>query len=228
MDRFIIDLILLPLSFAYIIVLLKIASVLKKSGRMSGITSRKFIHVTVGLIVIVMPIMFSKRLVPLFIASTFIFINFITSPVSPFKRFQIDSTSEGHSYGTTYYAISLTSLLWFYFDTPWILQVGFLPLVVGDASAGYFGSKYGSRPWRFFSDKSIEGSIFAYLSTFITLGVVLTIYKLIDLFDFSYIFLLGLILVISLITTVVEIISPKGLDNLSIPLFCAVFALIVS
>ncbi len=228
MDRFIIDLILLPLSFAYIIILLKIASVLKKSGRMSGLTSRKFIHVTVGLIVIVMPIMFSKKLVPVFIATVFIFVNFLTSPASPIKKFQIDSTSEGHSFGTTYYAISLTSLLWFYFETPWILQVGFLPLVVGDASAAYFGSKYGDHNWKFFNDKSIEGSGFAYLSTFFTLGVVLAIYKVIDLFDFSYIFLLELILVISLITTGIEIISPRGLDNLSIPLFCTIFAVIVS
>ena len=69
MDRLIIDLILLPLSFAYIAILLKTASIWKKSGKMSGPTSRKFIHVTVGLIVIAMPIMFSTKLVPVIIAS---------------------------------------------------------------------------------------------------------------------------------------------------------------
>ncbi|OLS28521.1 MAG: hypothetical protein HeimC2_05770 [Candidatus Heimdallarchaeota archaeon LC_2] len=228
MDRFLIDLILLPFSFAYIFILLKIASNFKKTGRMSGPTTRKFIHVTVGLIVIGMPLMFSKKLVPVFIAIIFILINFITSPASPIKRLQIDSTREGHSFGTTYYAISLTSLLLFYFDTPWILQVGFLPLVIGDAAAAYFGSKYGKHPWKYFNDKSIEGSIFAYLSTFIILGLVLTSYKLIDLFDFSYLFLLGLILSISMITTVVEIISSKGLDNITIPLFCTIFALLIS
>lgn len=228
MDRFIIDLILLPLSFAYIAILLKSASIWKKSGKMSGPTSRKFIHVTVGLIVIAMPIMFSTKLVPIIIASSFILINFLTSPASPIKRFQLDSISEGHSLGTTYYAISLTSLLWFYFDTPWILQVGFLPLVMGDAAAAYFGLKYGQHNWKFFSNKSVEGSVAAFLATFSILTLVLSIYSVIDLFDFGFSFMFGLILSVSVITVLAEIISPRGFDNLTIPLFCTLFALIVS
>ncbi|MHA2100177.1 MAG: diacylglycerol/polyprenol kinase family protein [Candidatus Kariarchaeaceae archaeon] len=228
MDRFLIDLILLPLSFAYIAILLKFTSTFKKTGRMSGPTSRKFIHVTVGLIVIAMPIMFSSKIVPVFIAATFIVINFLTSPASPIEKFRLDSISDGHSLGTTYYAISLTTLLWFFFDTPWILQVGFLPLVVGDAAAAYFGLKYGKHPWKFFSDKSVEGSVVGFLATFVTLELILTMYKIIDMFDYSYIFMFGLVLVVSFLTAISEIISPKGFDNLTIPLFCTIFAIIVS
>lgn len=228
MDRFIIDLILLPFSFAYIAILLKTASIWKKSGRMSGSTSRKFIHVTVGLIVIGMPIMFSTKAVPVFIAATFIIINFVTSPASPFDKFKLDSISDGHSLGTTYYSISLTTLLWFYFDTPWILLVGFLPLIMGDAAAAYFGLKYGKHKWKFFKDRSIEGSITGFIATFTILIIVLPTYKFIDLFDFGYGFMLGLILAVSSITMIVELISPKGFDNLTIPLFCTAFALFVS
>jgi phytol kinase len=228
MDRFIIDLILLPLSFAYIAILLKTASTWKKSGKMSGSTSRKFIHVTVGLIVIGMPIIFSTKAVPVFIAASFILINFITSPASPIDKFKLDSISDGHKLGTTYYSISLTTLLWFYFDTPWILIVGFLPLVMGDSAAAYFGLKYGNHKWTFMKDRSIEGSAAGFLATFTILIFVLTTYKFIDRFDFGYDFMIGLILAISSITVIVELLSPKGLDNLTIPLFCTVFALFVS
>ncbi|MFV2015405.1 MAG: diacylglycerol/polyprenol kinase family protein [Candidatus Heimdallarchaeota archaeon] len=228
MDRFIIDLILLPLSYLYIAILLKMASIWKKSGRMSGSTSRKFVHVSTGLIVIAMPIIFSTKIVPVFIAFTFILLNFLTSPASPFEKMKLDSISDGHSLGTTYYAISLTLLLWFYFDIPWILQVGFLPLVIGDASAAYFGLKFGKHKWKFFKDKSIEGSGAGFLATFMILTFVLSAYRFIDLFDFELSFMFGMVFTISIITLIIELISPKGFDNLTIPLFCTMFALYIS
>ena len=155
-------------------------------------------------------------------------INFITSPASPFDKFKLDSISDGHKLGTTYYSISLTTLLWFYFDTPWILLVGFLPLVMGDSSAAYFGLKYGNHKWTFVKDKSIEGSVACFSATFTIMIFVLTTYKFIDRFDFGYEFMIGLILAISSITMIVELVTPNGFDNLTIPLFCTAFALIVS
>lgn len=223
----IIDMVLLPLSYIFIFTIIGIATKLKRSGKVSGETARKFVHIGIGMIVILIPILFSSRIIPTLIGVSFILITYITSPVSPFPRLKMSTFKEGHGFGTVYYSISLTTLLFLFFDEGWIIQVGFLPLVVGDAIASLVGLRYGKHKWKYFSDKSIEGSLAGFISTAFVLFIVLYVYSLIDQFDQSFLFILILSIISASIMTIVELISQYGLDNITIPLACTIIALVL-
>jgi phytol kinase len=132
---------------------------------------------------------------------------------------------DGHDFGTVFYSITLTALLYFFFDHGWIIQAAFLPLVFGDAMANIFGVKYGRTPWKFVPSKTVEGSLAAFTSSSIVLLLVLSMYKLLGLFPIYWYLLVILSLLEAMVATLAELISPYGLDNLTIPVFCTSIAI---
>ncbi len=221
------DWILFPLSYIYIFSVIGIATRIKINGKISGKTARKVVHIGVGVSIILIPLLFSSRILPTIIGISFIIITYITSPVSPIPRFKMSAFAEGHGLGTIYYSISLTSLIFLFFDDPWIIQVGFLPLVIGDAMASIAGVAYGKHSWKYIQSKTIEGSITGFISTYILLIVVLYFYSVIDKFDYPFRVILLLPLITAMLMSTVELISPTGLDNLTIPLSCTGIAILL-
>jgi dolichol kinase len=96
----------------------------------------------------------------------------------------------------------------------------------GDGFASIIGIRYGKKKYNVFGDqKSYVGSFAMFVFTFITMVVALVYYG-IDLTSYVILVLLG----IAFIAAVVEGLTPKGLDNLSVPfvaafLYWAVFIL---
>lgn len=227
MDISTIDIILIPISYIYIFTVIGIASKLKRSEKITGTSARKLIHIGVGSIIITIPILFSSKIIPTLIGLSFILITYITSPVSPFSNLKLSAFKDGHGLGTVYYAISLTLILFLFFNEGWIVQAGFLPLVFGDATASLVGIRYGKHKWKLIPKKSVEGSIAGFISTFIILIIVLNLYSLINRFDKSFQFIFLLSMTFALVMTLVELTSPLGLDNITIPLVCTSIALIL-
>jgi dolichol kinase len=225
MEISLIDVILLPLSYVYVFTVIWLATILKRSGKISGKLARKLVHIGVGTIVILIPIIFSSRIIPTLIGVSFIGITYVTSPVSPFDRLKMTAFKEGHGLGTVFYSISLTCLIFLFFNDGWIVQVGFLPLVYGDAFASIIGERYGNHKWKFSIDKSIEGSSAGFAVTTISLCLVLSLYVLVDKLDASFSTILLLALMTSFIMVIVEVLSPYGTDNLSIPIVCTGLAI---
>lgn len=94
-----------------------------------------------------------------------------------------------------------------------LTSMGFLGW--GDGLAPVFGNRFGKLKFNFLSEKSVEGSI-----TFLIFGLLASIL-------FNYFFFLRVDLMLLLIcaglTTLVEALSPKDMDNILIPLACIVF-----
>ena len=86
----------------------------------------------------------------------------------------------------------------------------------GDGLAPIIGTRYGKMKYHILSDKSVEGSI-AFLVGSLCAGLFFVHLIVPESFD------AGKILVIALIATIVEGVSPKEVDNLTIP-----FAVIVA
>ena len=80
----------------------------------------------------------------------------------------------------------------------------------GDGLAPVVGTRYGKMKYRILSDKSVEGSL-AFLAGSIAAGLFFVWLVVPESFD------AGKILLIALIATVVEGVSPKEVDNLTIP-----------
>ena len=180
--------------------------------------SRKFLHIMTGNIAVILPF-FETRWVMAFVAAgPFIFLTFLMSPHSPIKSIRGKTSAAGHGMGLVYYAITWTILAYLFFDHMEVIAIGILAMSYGDGFASIIGLKWGKKKYNAFGDqKSYVGSLAMFVFTFMTIVVALLFYNISLSF---YVFIV--IGFISLATTFVEGLTPKGLDNLTVP-FVAVF-----
>ena len=206
------DFVGLALSFVYLGIVLLIAMRLEKQPYE---LSRKFVHIMATNWWLIASIAFKSpwlaSIVPLF----FVFFNIVTFFAGwlPAVNRQID----GRNFGTIYYALSTLFLTYVSFQPGSSLMIGGVGLLVmgyGDGLAGLVGRKWGRHPFQLFqAKKSLEGSLTMFITSFAVLVVYLTYMTgsaaLLPCF------------VIALISTLVEAISPWGLDNILVPLIAA-------
>jgi dolichol kinase len=199
------DIIGLILVYGYIAILLLVSEKYLKKYVVFG---RKFLHIMVGNILFILPIFKTWWVMSFLAAAPFIPLTFLMSPYSPVKIIKDDISQSGHGLGLVYYAISWTVLALLFFNQPWIIAVGIAAMSYGDGMASLVGMKYGKIKYNILGDtKSLEGSITMFLVLVITLGIVLIFYgQPINPL---------LIIMVSLVATVLEGITPKGLDNLT-------------
>jgi phytol kinase len=161
----------------------------------------------VGNVLFILPLFATRDVMTFLVAAPFIVLTFLMSPHSPIKLDHKVSSS-GHGLGLVYYAIAWTILAFFFFDQPWVIAVGIAAMSYGDGMASLIGQKYGKTKYNLLGDtKSIEGSLAMFLVLIIALACVLAYYG-------QPISALTVI-VVSLVATVLEGITPKGLDNLT-------------
>ena len=209
----------LVILFIFVFSVLATVEILKIKQLLEGKTSRKLIHILVGNVVIVFPFVFSNLWFALVGPLFFVLFTYLTCPGSPIKKFRLKSVEEGHTYGTVFYAISLTILVVLFFEPEHfnqknvIIFASFLPLVWGDGISAVVGLKYGKKgEFTIFKDtKSLIGSWSLAISSLVVVTITLTFFQ-INFFVSLYI---GL--VIAFISTIIEVVSPKGLDNITIP-----------
>ncbi len=199
------DFIGLALVYLYVTILLIISeTVLKKYPRIS----RKFLHIMVGNIIFILPLFKTWWVITFLAAAPFILLTFLMSPYSPIKSVRDKISESGHGLGLVYYAISWTILALLFFDKPWIIAVGIAAMSYGDGMASLIGENFGKRKYNLTGDtKSIEGSITMFLVLILALAIVLIYYSV----PFSFIALA----IVAFVATVLEAITPKGLDNIS-------------
>jgi len=153
-------------------------------------------------------------------AAPFILLTFLVSPYSPLKIVS-ETSAAGHGMGLVYYSISWTVLAYAFFDRPEIIAIGIVAMSYGDGLASLIGTKLGERKYNILGDeKSIEGSIGMFVITLLVSLVALYYYGIrINVF---------VIVVISFVATLVEGITPKGLDNLTVSFSAALLYYAIS
>ena len=125
--------------------------------------------------------------------------------------------------GPIYYALAVFILTAATFHTPSFHIVGGIGLLVmayGDGFAALIGQKYGTHTYTIFKGhKTFEGSF----TMLVVSMIVITTYQYLKLgtVDFIQVFLL------SLVATLVEAISPFGIDNLFIPILVSLLYFIM-
>ncbi len=174
--------------------------------------SRKVLHIMVGNIAFLLPIFQTKEVMVFLAAGPFILFTFLMSPYSPIKSMKGKTSEAGHGMGLVYYAIAWATLAYIFFEHKEIIAIGILAMSYGDGFASVIGKKFGKRKYSVWGDeKSYIGSITMFIFTVATIVVALVFYGITINDKF-------LILVyIAIVSAVVEGLSPKGLDNLSVP-----------
>lgn len=202
----------LVLSYVLIFLVIGLSTVLQKAKIIGDEGARKFIHIGVSNWWILAMIFFTDNnrmwfaMIP---PITFIILNYISYRQNLFKA--MERGGQGNL-GTVYFPISLLILVILTFgilDRPEVGAIGILTLGYGDGFAAVFGVKYGKHKLAF--GKSVEGSLAMFVASLVVGVMVSTL-----VFSLTTALFVGL--VIALLATVIELFSPKGFDNLTVPL----------
>jgi len=197
-------------SFIFIFLIIGVSTFLTNKKILSGEGSRKFIHIGVANWWIIAMIFFDSPLWAAVVPALFIIINYISYKKQIFKA--MERGGEKSDLGTVYYAISLfvLSIVTFWEGmNPYVGAMGILIMGYGDGFAAVIGKKYGKHKFEVMGgQKSLEGATVMFVVSFVVAFIIAQLAGGSSLL---------LPLSLAMIATLVELFSPYGTDNLTVP-----------
>ena len=191
-------------TYLYIFILLGISSLINKY--VSGTISRKLIHIGVSFCYFIFYKYFGSTYHILIPPFTFIILNYISYKKDLFKGME-----ENKSLGTVYYAVSvfiMGLITYLKNDYYYSFGISWFIMAFGDGLAPII-SKY-IKSKKIYKDKTIVGTFTVFLVSIIVMLIFNGIFNL----NYSMIE----IGIVGIISSILELIGIKGLDNLYLPL----------
>jgi phytol kinase len=210
----------LVLAFVYVSVVLAIGEGLRRLFRLSVEFTRKFVHVSVGMIAFPLVWLFRDWYWAIIPPLAFILVNYLSYRRQIFLGME---TGEKNQLGTVYFPISFSILITLLWSQPALLVAGLMPLTWGDAFAAIVGRRWGAHTYRALGQtRSLEGSLAMFALSFITTTLALIV--------FGQPLVTSLVwgLLTAVVATCVEALSPWGIDNLTVPLTSALVLVIAA
>jgi phytol kinase len=207
----------LVLAFVYVGVAIAVGQVLRKAFHLSQGFTRKFIHIAVGMISVPTVLWFGDLRWAIVPPLAFVAINYLDYR---FGLIQAMMSSDRSNLGTVYFPISFAAILVAFWGNPAaptanarLIVAALMPLTWGDALAALVGERFGQHRYTWLGHtRSLEGSMAmlaaSALATWLALGI-------------SPVTVMPAI-VTALGATLVESISPWGIDNLTVPAISAI------
>jgi phytol kinase len=203
-------------SYAYVFGVIVLGELLRRLGQRPIEFTRKFIHIGVGMWVVGTVFLFETWYLALIPPATFVVINALSYWRGIFTAME---SEERGNLGTIYFPIAFGALVYYFWSQPVLMVASMMPLTWGDAMAAIIGERYGH--YRYTVTKhprSLEGSVAMLFWSWVTTSLVLFVMP----------YLLGKPLInwmlaliyggaVALVCTLVEALSPWGIDNLTIP-----------
>lgn len=200
-------------SYGFVFIVIGVASLLLKIGVLRDEGARKVIHIGVGNWIVVTNLVFDTMWLSLIPPFTFIIINYISYHYGLFEAMERDQKSV-RDLGTVYYAISLFIVV--LLDVVLVGEIAYamvpvLILAYGDGLCSIIGRAFPSP--QLLGRKTLLGS----LTMFLVAGVIAII------FGYGIV----MMLLIAFVAMWIELITPKGFDNLSVPLVLYLFVFLI-
>ena len=206
-------------SYIFIFLMIIGGKLFEKIGKEA---SRKFIHIMLGNWWLIAMYFFNNVWFAAFVPLTFVIINYISYKKDIIKVMEREEDKKD-GLGTVYYACSLLILVIITFGVLNKPILGLVPIFVmafGDGLAAIFGKLIKSKKYKVYdTEKSIAGS----LTMFIVSFIIISIYLIYINNPFWYL----KAIIISLIITVLEAISIKGTDNITVPIATLIMLMFV-
>ena len=206
--------------FAFVFLMIFIATIIQKIFKLSNEFSRKIIHISVGNWVFLALYYFTKWEYAIIGPVVFIFLNYLSYRTKLFAAMELEEKNPG----TVYYSISLTILtLLTFVPSPirFLPYLGIMAMTWGDGFAAIIGQKLPVGQIR--KGKSWGGS----LAFIVFAGISAAIYLSIFQPQLATSRIVQLAAATAILGSAIEILSPKNTDNLTVPLIIglAAFAL---
>ena len=218
MDRNLLGVII---GFVFVFAMIFIATVIQKLFNLNNDFSRKIIHIAVGNWVFIALYYFTEWYCAIIGPVAFILINFLSYKYTIFKAMELEEKNPG----TVYYSVSLTICTLLTFSRSPLLVLPFLGIMAmtwGDGMAAVVGKKIPIKQLR--PGKSLGGSGSFFIFTLISSIVYLLIGG--STFSTGTVLLIGLIT--ALLGAIIELYSPKNLDNLTVPLVIGMIGFLIA
>ncbi len=230
---FVWDLIATVISIVILLAIVQINAYIQKKGKASPIITRKLVHILAGPVFVVTWMLFSGEIVSHYIAvivPLLFVLQFITIGIGVIKNesFVASMSRSGDPrellQGTLYYSIVmvLMTFFWFYIPSTGISNANPTALLIigcvsgGDGLADMIGRKFGRKKIGIKgSEKTFLGSIGMLVGSILVSSILVLIFSL-EVPSFNIATLILPIIVVSIVATIVEAISPKNSDNFTI------------
>jgi len=234
------DFIAAIISIICVFALVQINALLQKSDKVSTIITRKLVHIFAGPIFVVTWLLFSgntfSRFIAMIVPILFV-LQFVAIGTGKMKNesFVASMSRTGDPKellgGTLYYAIIMViiTIFWFFFPANPTSMILIGCLSGGDGLADIIGRKYGGDK-KFGikeSEKTLIGSLAMFFGSFFVSIILILIFSL-GVPEINIFTLIIPISAISLVATIVEALSPKGIDNWTISIAVILMALLFS
>ena len=208
------DLIAILISFVYVFAAIGIAEGLRKAFRWPAEFTRKFIHIAVGMWSVGTALLFTNKWFAIIPPASFIALNYVSYRRNTFAAME---TSDKTNLGTVYFPIAFVVVILLTFDVSKAMMVAALmPMTWGDAFAAIIGKRWGRRKYTIAgATRSIEGSIAMFVFSFVSVFIVLLAMEQLAGSDVLWAVIFALVTAAA--ATLVESISVRGLDNLTVP-----------
>ncbi|MFW5745283.1 MAG: diacylglycerol/polyprenol kinase family protein [Spirochaetota bacterium] len=217
-------------SFGFVFGFIGIAQLLLRTGRISPSVTRKVVHIGVAHWWILAMIFFDRWEFAVVGPAAFVLINLASYLFRLFPAMEHEKRSR--NLGTVYFPVALLACVLLTWAGPVPVWVGGLAILVlgwGDGLASIVGENRGPGSLTVFgTTKSIAGTV----TMFVASTVVVTVFVLLFLApgplgsaggDPAVAALVVRILATALVATLVELATPFGLDNLTVPIVTLLF-----
>lgn len=212
-------------SFLYVFAFIGIAQLLLKLGRISPAVTRKVIHIGVAHWWLIAMVFFTRWQFAVIGPIAFILINLASYLLRLFPA--MEHAERSKNLGTIYFPVSLTAAVLLTWGGPvpiWVGAVGILVMGWGDGLASLVGEHTESPRMRLFGNtKSLAGSITMFVAATLVAWFFIRLFATPE-----FLILDGLLspvgsviataVSVGLIAAAVELVTPLGLDNLTVPL----------
>lgn len=204
----------LLIAFLYVSIVLGVSEVLRRGLKLSVDLTRKFVHIAVGMIAFPLVLLFQAWQFAIIPPLAFIVVNSISYRRQIFSGME---TGERGQLGTVYFPISFSILIPLLWSQPALLVASLMPMTWGDAFAALIGQRFGARKFTILGQtRSLEGTLAMF--GFSLGAVFLTLLFFAQPIAPSFI----VAFIVALIASIVEAVSPFGIDNLTVPLSSAI------
>jgi len=228
------DIIATIISLISVFILVQINAAIQKSGKISAIITRKLVHILAGPIFVITWLLFTGKIFSRYFAvivPILFVLQFVAIGTGKMKNesFVASMSRSGDPKellgGTLYYAIIMVvmTIFWFYIPANGIASANPTAMIIigclsgGDGLADIIGRKFGGDK-KFGikgSEKTLVGTLAMFFGSFLVSFILVLIFSL-EATNIDIVLLLIPILIISLVATIVEALSPKGIDNWTI------------
>jgi phytol kinase len=202
-------------SYVYVFAVIAIGEFLHRVGGRPVESTRKFIHVGVGMWAVGAVLLFETWYMALIPPATFVILN----AVSYFRgTFSAMESEDRGNLGTIYFPIAFAVLLYYYWSQPVLMVASMMPLTWGDAMAATIGQKYGHYRYAIGrTTRSLEGSLAMLFWSWVATSLALLIMPyLTGKPPINWLLTLIYGGAVALVCTAVEALTPWGLDNLTV------------